>query len=63
MKNIRIHDNRIIQIFKPLIVANNVENLEFYDNTITPGTDYAHWQKAPGNFKFGPGVKTGQFQK
>jgi pectate lyase len=63
MKNIRIHNNEIIQIFKPLIVANNVENLEFFNNTITHGTDYPHWQKAPGDYKFGNGVTTGRMQE
>jgi pectate lyase len=63
MKNIRIHNNEIIQIFKPLIVANNAENLEFFDNTITPGTQYPHWQKAPGNYMFGNGVTTGRMQE
>ncbi len=63
MKNIRIHDNKIIQIYKPLIVANNVENLEFYNNSITPGSDYLHWGKPTGLFLFGKGVTTGNMQE
>ncbi|VGO14857.1 Alpha-1,3-galactosidase B [Pontiella desulfatans] len=65
-KNVRIHNNRIIQIFKPLMIADHVENLEFYDNEIIAGEDYAPWFKGkvePPNIAFGPGVTTGRFQK
>jgi len=63
MKNIRIHENKIIQIYKPLVVANNVENLEFYDNEITAGTGYDHWETFPKDFRFDKGVTTGKMQK
>jgi len=62
-KNIRIHSNKIIQIYKPLVYVNNIENFEFYDNTITPGTDYPHWQTAKENIKTGRGVTTGRIQE
>ena len=64
-RNIRIHNNRIIQIFKPLLIANNVEGLEFYDNEIVAGEDYELWYKRPGNpgdYLFGKGVTKGKFQ-
>ncbi|VGO20828.1 hypothetical protein [Pontiella sulfatireligans] len=62
----KIYNNKIIQIFKPLMVADHVENLEFYDNEISAGKDYASWFKGkaePPNIRFGPGVTTGRFQK
>jgi hypothetical protein len=61
-KNIRIHNNRIIQICKPLVRVNNVENFEFFDNEILSGTDYPHRQMFPDNLQFGIGVTTGKLQ-
>jgi len=62
MKNIRIHNNRIISIFEPLITANNTENLEFHDNTLSDGKDYRHWGRKGQPFLFGKGVTTGKMQ-
>ncbi len=58
-KNVRIHGNKIIQIYKPLLRASNVENLEFYDNTIAPGPDYPHWESAPKDVVLGSGITAG----
>ena len=62
-KNIRVHNNRIIQIYKPLVRVTNVENFSFYENTITPGTDYPHRESAPDNVQLGTGVTTGKIQE
>lgn len=63
-KNVRIHNNRIIQIFKPLMIADHVENLEFYDNEIIRGESLWYKEKnEPDDFVFGPGVTKGRFQK
>ena len=62
-KNIRIHNNRIIQIHKPLVHVTNVENFKFFDNEILPGTDYPHRQISPDNLEFGIGVTTGKIQE
>jgi pectate lyase len=62
MRNIRIHGNRFTQIRQPLLKANNVANLEFYDNTILRGTDYPFHASPVGDFQFGPGVTTGTWQ-
>jgi len=58
-RNVRIHNNKIIQIYKPLLRASNIENLEFYDNTIVPGAGYTQWESAPENVVLGPGVTAG----
>ena len=58
-KNIRIHNNRIIQIYKPLVRVNNVENFEFFDNEIVPGTDYPLSQTSAANVLVGNGVTPG----
>lgn len=63
IKNVRIHHNTIIQVFQPTIAANNIENLEFFDNTITPGTGYPPWGKPAERFLFGKGVTTGRMQE
>jgi len=55
-KNARIHNNKIIQIYKPLVSVNNVENFSFYDNEIVKGTDYPHWEKSSENVQIGNGV-------
>lgn len=39
-KNVSIHNNKINQIFKPLLIVSHTENLQFYDNEIVPGKDY-----------------------
>ena len=65
VRNVRIHHNKIITIFKPLIDASHVENLEFFDNEIILGKDYEPWHKGktePDAVIFGPGVKKGRFQ-
>ena len=62
MRNIRIHHNRIIQIKQPLIQADRVENLEFFDNEIEKGTDYPFIESPAGNYQFGAGVTTGRLQ-
>jgi hypothetical protein len=65
-KNVRIHNNKIIQIFKPLMILDHVETIEFYDNEIVQGTDYPQWHKGrndPGNVVIGPGVVKGRFQE
>jgi hypothetical protein len=62
MRNIRIHGNAFIQIRQPLLRANNVANLEFYDNRIRRGSDYPFRASAAGDFQFGPGVTTGKWQ-
>ena len=63
---IRIHHNRIHQIYRPLIIANNVEGFEFYENKISPGADFPMWhrgrQEVP-DIRFGVGVTIGRFQK
>lgn len=64
-KNIRIYNNTIIQIFKPILIASHVENLEFYDNKIIEGKDYPQWHKGntePDDFVFGNALSKGQFQ-
>lgn len=65
-KNISIHNNRIIYIFKPIMGASYVENLEFYDNEIIPGDDYEQWYKGnsePEMIRINKGVTKGKFQK
>lgn len=62
-KNIRIHSNKIIQIYTPLVRVNNVQNFEFYDNTITAGADYPRWQTAKENIVIGAGVTPGKIQE
>jgi hypothetical protein len=62
-KNIRIHNNRIIQIAKPLVSVRNVENFEFYDNDIVPGTDYPQRQTGADNLQIGRGVTTGRIEE
>jgi hypothetical protein len=65
VRNVRIHHNKIITIFKPLIEASHVENLEFFDNEIILGKDHKPWHKGktePEAAIFGPGVTKGRFQ-
>jgi len=59
-KNIRIHNNKIIQIHKPLLRVSNVENFEFYDNEIVPGKDYPLLQASSENVVVGSGVTIGE---
>jgi len=63
-KNISIHNNKIIYIFKPILDASYVENLEFYDNEIIPGKDYQQWYKGnaePEMIVINKGVTKGKF--
>ena len=62
-KNARIHNNKIIQIQKPLVIARNVENFEFYGNEIVPGKDYSHWESASDNIVISRGVTTGRIEE
>ncbi|MEX0982071.1 MAG: hypothetical protein WD577_05750 [Bacteroidales bacterium] len=65
-KNISIHNNKIIYIFKPIMNASYTENLEFYDNEIVPGEDYEQWykgKKEPDMIVIGHGVTKGKFQE
>jgi len=62
-KNARIHNNKIIQIQKPLVTANNVENFEFYNNEIQPGTDYPLYQMSSENVVIGNGVTVGKIEE
>ncbi len=50
----------MIQIYKPLLRASNVENIEFYDNEITLGTGYPHWESSPENIVVRAGVTIGK---
>ncbi len=59
-KNIRIHNNKIVQIHKPLVNVNNVENFEFYDNEIVPGKDYPLIGSDESNVRVGTGVTLGE---
>jgi hypothetical protein len=59
-KNARIHNNKIIQIYKPLLRVSNVKNIEFYDNEIVPGTGYPHRESSPENIVVGTGVTIGK---
>ena len=63
-RNVRIHHNRIVQVFKPLMIIDHVENIEFFDNEIVPGPDYPMWWKGrsePPHIIWGLGVKMGRF--
>ena len=59
-KNIRIHHNKIIQIQKPLVSVNNVENFEFHDNEIVPGKDYPLLNQSEKTVVTGRGVTLGE---
>jgi hypothetical protein len=65
-KNVSIYNNKIIQIYKPLMITSHTENLEFYDNEIVPGKDYELWYKGdiePENIVTGAGLTKGKFQE
>jgi hypothetical protein len=65
-KNIHIHNNKIIYIFKPVMNAAHVENLEFYANEVIPGEDYQQWYKGntePEMIVINKGVTKGKFQE
>ncbi len=64
-KNVKIYNNKIIQIYKPLLIADHVDNLEFFDNEIIASEEHELWFKSktePLNIILGPGVTTGRFQ-
>ncbi len=64
-RNIRIHNNKFVQIFKPLMILERVDNIEFYDNEIVQGTDYPMWwrgQTEPPNVIVGPASRRAVFR-
>jgi len=62
-KNIRIYNNRIVQINRPLLIARNVENIEFFDNEIIPGTGYPFVSKSPDNLLIEDSATAGRLQE
>jgi hypothetical protein len=55
-KNIRIQNNKIIQIYKPLVRVQGVEGFDFSNNLISQGTDYPQWQSYPHDLCIGEDV-------
>lgn len=61
-KNIRIQNNRIIQIQNPLVDVNNVENFTFQNNDVSLGTGYAYRQSSSENVVIGIGVAASEVE-
>lgn len=62
MENIRILNNRILQIKQPLLMARSVQNLQFLDNEILLGSGYPTQLKAGGQYQLGPGIMDARLQ-